>query len=86
MNNLPTSSDFSEFCDYVVQLRQTGSGDLTPEQSVAKFRQKQEQLRRWHELNAISIEQTKNGQHGPLDDEAIIARLKARWAQAGITD
>ncbi len=46
----------------------------------------QEKLRRWQEGNEIVIEQSRQGLSKPLDDEAIIARLRNRLAAEGITD
>jgi hypothetical protein len=80
MASLP-SSDFSDFCDFIVQIRNTGAADLTPEQSVEKFRREQEKLRIWNERNAISEEQARRGEAKPLDVDAVISRLYARLAQ-----
>lgn len=46
----------------------------------------QEKLRRWHEGNEVAIEQSRQGLSKPLDDEAVLMRLRARLAAAGITD
>jgi Arc/MetJ-type ribon-helix-helix transcriptional regulator len=45
-----------------------------------------EKLRRWHEGNRIAIEQSAQGLSKPLDDEAVIARLRARLAREGIAE
>jgi len=37
-----------------------------------------EKLRRWHDGNRIATEQSKQGLSKPLDDEAVLARLRAR--------
>ncbi len=37
----------------------------------------QEKLRHWHDGNRIAIEQSQQGLSKPLDDEAVIARLRA---------
>jgi Arc/MetJ-type ribon-helix-helix transcriptional regulator len=46
----------------------------------------QEKRRRWHDGNALAIEQSRQGLSKPLDDEAVLARLRARLAAEGITD
>jgi Arc/MetJ-type ribon-helix-helix transcriptional regulator len=46
----------------------------------------QEKLRRWHEGNRIALEQSRQGLSKPLDDEAVLARLRARLAKEGITE
>lgn len=45
-----------------------------------------EKLRRWQEGNRIAIEQSARGLSKPLDDEVVIARLRARLANEGITE
>jgi len=77
-------SDFGQFCDFVVSIRDSGVNDLTPEQSVEEFRAYQEKLRRWNERNELSEQQARRGEAKPLDDEAVLARLRARLAQQGI--
>lgn len=46
----------------------------------------QEKLRRWHDGNRLAIEQSKQGLSKPLDDEAVLARLRERLAREGIAD
>ncbi|BBO34873.1 hypothetical protein [Lacipirellula parvula] len=72
------SSDFAEFCDFVTHLRNEGSVDLTPEQSVQEFRQRQEQLQRWNDRNAASIEQAAAGAAKELDFDALMERVERR--------
>jgi hypothetical protein len=79
-----SSSDFSQFCDFVVQIRNSGAADLTPEQSVQKFREEQEKLRIWNERNAIAQEQTRRGDYRPLDLDALLERVEQRLAKGGI--
>lgn len=45
-----------------------------------------DKLRRWHEGNQVAIEQSRQGLSQPLDDQAVLARLRARLAAVGITD
>lgn len=40
----------------------------------------QEKLARWNERNRLSTEQSVQGLSRPLDDEAILARLRERLA------
>ncbi|MEX2317926.1 MAG: hypothetical protein WD669_12285 [Pirellulales bacterium] len=46
----------------------------------------QEKLRRWNEGNRVAVEQSRQGLSKPLDDEAVLDRLRARLAKEGITD
>lgn len=91
MANDPISSDssateFSAFCDYVVQMRQQGVESLTPEQSVEQFRNHQSQLRQWDEKNTLSQQQALNGLAQPLDDQAILDRLRQRFDREGTSE
>jgi len=72
------SSDFSEFCEFVTHLRNEGSVDVTPEQSVQEFRLRQEQLQRWNERNAASIEQAAAGEAKELDFDDLMERVERR--------
>ncbi len=74
-------SDFNQFCEFVVQIRNSGGADLTPEQSVQKFREEQEKLRIWNDRNVISEAQARRGEAKPLDDDAVIGRLYANLAR-----
>ena len=47
-------------------------------------RQQQEKLRTWHERNEIAIQQSRQGLSKPLDDEAVLARLRQRLEAEGI--
>ena len=81
-----SSSDFSQFCDFVVQIRNSGAEDLTPEQSVQKFREEQEKLRIWNERNAISQAQADRGEAKPLDFDALWNRVSQRLAERGVAE
>lgn len=72
------SSDFAEFCEFVAHLRNEGSVDVTPEQSVQEFRLRQEQLQRWNERNAASIEQAAAGEAKELDFNGLMERVERR--------
>jgi Arc/MetJ-type ribon-helix-helix transcriptional regulator len=52
----------------------------------ALVEREQEKLRRWDERNRLAIEQSARGLSKPLDDEAVIARLRARLAKEGIAE
>jgi Arc/MetJ-type ribon-helix-helix transcriptional regulator len=44
----------------------------------------QDRLARWNERNRLTVEQSSNGLSRPLDDEKVLARLRARLASEGI--
>jgi Arc/MetJ-type ribon-helix-helix transcriptional regulator len=46
----------------------------------------QEKRRRWNDGNAIATEQSQLGLSRPLDDAAVLARLRRRLAAEGIAD
>jgi Arc/MetJ-type ribon-helix-helix transcriptional regulator len=68
------------------------SGSYRSEEEVlrealdALEQREQDKLRRWHEGNKIATEQSRQGLSKPLDDEAVVARLRQRLAAEGITD
>ena len=45
-----------------------------------------EKFHRWNECNRIAIEQSEQGLSKPLDDEAVIARLRTRLAKEGVIE
>lgn len=45
-----------------------------------------EKRRRWHEGNRIAMEQSRLGLSKPLDDQAVLSRLRERLAKEGISD
>jgi Arc/MetJ-type ribon-helix-helix transcriptional regulator len=45
-----------------------------------------EKLERWQQGNAKSIEQSRQGLSKPLDDDAVLSRLRARLAAEGIAN
>lgn len=79
----PASTDFDAFCDFVVKIKQQGAENLTPEQSVAEFRDYQQKLRLWNERNELSQQQADRGEAEPLDDQAVLSRLRQRLAREG---
>ena len=46
----------------------------------------QAKLARWHERNITAIEQSRLGLSKPLDDDAVLARLRERLAKSGFAD
>lgn len=61
-------------------------GDVLHSALDALEERENEKLRRWHEGNRIAIEQSRLGLSKPLDDDAVLARLRARLAQEGILE
>ena len=45
-----------------------------------------EKLQRWRHGNQIAIEQSQQQLSRPLDDQAVLTRLRARLAAAGVTE
>ncbi len=78
------STEFNQFCDFLVQIRNSGAAELTPEQSVQRFREEQEKLRIWNERNAISQAQADRGEAKPLDFDALWNRVSQRLAERGV--
>ena len=46
----------------------------------------QDKLTRWDERNRIAMQQSRQGLSRPLDDEAVLDRLRERLAKEGIVD
>ena len=46
----------------------------------------EEKIVRWHARNELAIEQSRQGLSRPLDQEAILGRLRERLAKEGIVD
>jgi Arc/MetJ-type ribon-helix-helix transcriptional regulator len=68
------------------------SGSYRSEEDVlrdaldALEQRERDKRQRWHEGNAIAIEQSRQGLSKPLDDEAVVTRLRERLAAEGITN
>ena len=43
-----------------------------------------DKIARWNERNQLAISQSEQGLSAPLEDEEVLARLRARLAQEGI--
>lgn len=44
----------------------------------------QDKLLRWNERNCLAVEQSNQGLSKPLDDDAVLNRLRARLAEDGV--
>ena len=60
--------------------------DLLREAMDALDQLEQDKIVRWDERNQIAQEQSHQGLSKPLDDEAVLARLRERLAREGIVD
>ncbi len=76
-----TTTEFTEFCEFVALVREAGATRLTPEQILAQFRGERAKWRRWYEGNIISMEQARRGEYGPLDLDDIMRRVRERVAK-----
>jgi len=76
-----SANEFNAFCNFLVGIQKRGTESLTPEQSVQEFRNHQAQLRQWEEKNFLSQQQSQRGEAKPLDDKAVLARLRTKLAQ-----
>ncbi|MEX1041685.1 MAG: hypothetical protein WDZ51_13685 [Pirellulaceae bacterium] len=68
-----TRSDFEEFHRYATSQIQLGR-----ECSLMELAEDWEKLRRWNEGNAISAEQSRQGQSTPLDLAEVLERVERR--------
>jgi Arc/MetJ-type ribon-helix-helix transcriptional regulator len=66
--------------------RYQSEDDLLREAMDALDRVEVERLTRWHERNRLATEQSRQGLSQPLDDEAVLGRLRERLAKEGILD
>ena len=46
----------------------------------------QDRLIRWEERNRMAMQQSQEGLSRPLDDKAVLTRLRERLAKEGIVD
>jgi Arc/MetJ-type ribon-helix-helix transcriptional regulator len=67
------------------------SGDYQSEEDVLRTamqlleQREKDFLQTWNENNQTAIEQSQQGLSKPLDDEAVLARMRSRLAEEGIT-
>ena len=66
--------------------RYQSEDDLLRDAMDALDRVEQDKLVRWHERNQIVARQSEEGLSKPLDDEAVLGRLRERLAREGIVD
>lgn len=76
-----TTSDLNAFYAFLGQVRQQPGAPISPEESVRRFRESQEQLQRFHEDNALAVSQSEQGLSAPLDLDSILERVENRVAQ-----
>ena len=60
--------------------------DVIREAMDALDQLEQDRLIRWNERNRIAVQQSQQGLSKPLDDEAVLARLRERLAKEGVID
>jgi len=60
--------------------------DVLREAMDALDQLEQDKLTRWEERNRIAMQQSQQGLSKPLDDEAVLGRLRERLAKEGIVD
>jgi hypothetical protein len=82
MSSAIPTSDFDAFYAFLSELR-TCVSDISPEESVQRFRESQEQLRRFQGHNNIAAEQSRQGLPKPLDLPAMMQRIEQRVARQG---
>ena len=64
-----------------------GSEDDLLREAMDAFDQlEQDKIARWDERNRTAQEQSRQSLSKPLDDEAVLARLRERLAREGIVD
>jgi len=66
--------------------RYQSEDDVLREAMDALDQVEQDKLIRWHERNRLATRQSEEGLSKPLDDAAVLGRLRERLAQEGIVD
>ena len=66
--------------------RYQSEDDVLREAMNALDQLEQDKLIRWEERNRLSTQQSEQGLSAPLDDEAVLGRLRERLAKEGIVD
>ncbi len=66
--------------------RYNSEDDLLRDAMDALDQLEQDKVARWEERNQIATEQSRQGLSKPLDDEAVLRRLRDRLAEEGIVD
>jgi Arc/MetJ-type ribon-helix-helix transcriptional regulator len=80
-------SDISQRLDAcLVSGSYQNQDDVLRDALDALEQREQEKRRRWDEGNQIAMEQSRQGLSQPLDDAAVVDRLRKRLAAEGIVD
>ena len=66
--------------------RYQSEDDVLREAMNALDQLEQDKLIRWEQRNRLSTRQSEQGLSKPLDDEAVLGRLRERLAKEGIVD
>lgn len=66
--------------------RYQSEDDVLREAMDALDQLEQDKLIRWDERNRLAVRQSQEGLSKPLDDEAVLGRLRERLAKEGIVD
>jgi Arc/MetJ-type ribon-helix-helix transcriptional regulator len=66
--------------------RYESEDDVLREAMDALDQLEQDKLIRWEERNRIAMQQSQAGLSRPLNDEAVLGRLRERLAKEGIVD
>ena len=66
--------------------RYQNEDDVLREAMNALDQLEQDKLIRWEQRNRLSTRQSEQGLSKPLDDEAVLGRLRKRLAKEGIVD
>ena len=66
--------------------RYQSEDDVLREAMNALDQLEQDKLIRWEERNRLSTRQSEQGLSKPLDDDAVLGRLRERLAKEGIVD
>jgi len=72
------NTEMDQFYAFLGELRLSGETQLTPEESLQRFRENQEKLQRFHERNDISLRQSQQGLSQTLDLDAVLERVERR--------
>ncbi len=76
-----TASEFDAFYAFLGELRSSAVAPISPEESVQKFRESQELLRRFQRINEVASDQSREGLSKPLDLDSLLKHVEQRIAQ-----
>ncbi len=84
--NFPLPSDISQRLQACMARGSHQSEEEVLRDALDALEQREQQkLASWHAGNAIAMDQSRHGLSQPLDDDAVVERLRQRLAAAGIT-